>query len=1201
MYNQAPESGLASLLASRGRNGDSMLVHMAPEEVAGLRQVALAHGGDLYRNPRTGLYEASFLKKILPQIIGAVLPSVPGLGNFAKTIGMGNQALGSALLVGGASALIEGDLKKGLMAGLGAYSGASIGAGLKAAAGVEPTSQVTTEAPGAVAPSITTANREMRAAAGIDTSKIPTMDSMRPGATAVAPINADQIVKTVTQRPQFSELLSTAGRGVKNIFTTPEGGSKFMEGLGGGYKSPIGQMLSRYATFSGAMIPFTEQPQAFPTGGIGGDEIVYIPGAYDPSQSTVFQSRGQYYRRNAQGQLIPYNPYAPAPRPRGFATGGPVQPADQNMNQSRSLPHQGMGIPQPNQNFPLANVMGTPYSNMQSSGAPQSREIIGNYEPDVDTYTGEQRFADGGAVALDPNVAAVRAYIEDLNRRAREGLGITGAPTGGAGAFGPQYLPPPSPAGNIMGGGGGAAGPSTADILGGIATSYLTNKAVDAGIGYLKDKFLGEPTLSAADAAAQADAMGIKYGVDTPESLKRSADIIEAAKAVPLSSMDPLAGVDLQGDAGISAAGIKTPVTATQGYLDPVTGQYVQGTVVPGAQIAPANAAAQADAMGIRYGADTPESLQRSADIINRAKSIPLSSLDPLANVDLQGSAGLAAAGIKTPVTATMGSFDPVTGQYTQGTVTPGDAGLGSLQSKIIPGVATALGAYNTAKAIEAGKEGRAAFSAATTAASAAKLLNIGALGGPVGMLAAAALAAIGASLVNTKEFGDVALRNYWKAVDEGRGIGESNPQELAQGFINFYRTNKNQFAGQEKYGRTGNEDFVYDMTQVINDAVAKGQVDKNVDPATMYQQVVQPWLNTMGEGPKDEDARRIQDFMMTDLIHNFMQGAPISNAQVKGDKNFKIVSEKPVYAGIPPALNRTIGGQPVPNDIARTMYAENNVRQGDLDSWAMSNPVARMQALGQMPAATSPFAEPVEDVVRAQPMPESVPISPLESSPGPGLAGDEGRVIERAMPMPESVPVQEFVGTPYMPEIPSIPISPYRAPEDLIMSTMPVKGFTPELVDEPVYIPREENVPITPEVPIAYGYDPFAGYNYNPFEGFSMTQFAGGGAVGDDFNFGFAQGGIPGEYKAGGRLLNGPGDGMSDDIPAVIRGQGVQRAALADGEFVIPADVVSHLGNGSTNAGAKKLYEMMAKIRQARTGDKKQAPAVKADKYMPA
>jgi hypothetical protein len=57
----------------------------------------------------------------------------------------------------------------------------------------------------------------------------------------------------------------------------------------------------------------------------------------------------------------------------------------------------------------------------------------------------------------------------------------------------------------------------------------------------------------------------------------------------------------------------------------------------------------------------------------------------------------------------------------------------------------------------------------------------------------------------------------------------------------------------------------------------------------------------------------------------------------------------------------------------------------------------------------------------------------------------------------------------------------------------------------------------------------------------------------------------------------------------------------LADGEFVIPADVVSHLGNGSTKAGAKKLYAMMDRIRQARTGKTRQAPEVKADKYMPA
>jgi hypothetical protein len=100
------------------------------------------------------------------------------------------------------------------------------------------------------------------------------------------------------------------------------------------------------------------------------------------------------------------------------------------------------------------------------------------------------------------------------------------------------------------------------------------------------------------------------------------------------------------------------------------------------------------------------------------------------------------------------------------------------------------------------------------------------------------------------------------------------------------------------------------------------------------------------------------------------------------------------------------------------------------------------------------------------------------------------------------------------------------------------------------------------------------------------------------------AQGGIMqsslGGYAAGGnpRLLKGPGDGMSDNIPATINGR--QPARLADGEFVIPADVVSHLGNGSTEAGAKHLHAMMDKVRKARTGNPKQGKQINAKKYMP-
>jgi hypothetical protein len=82
-------------------------------------------------------------------------------------------------------------------------------------------------------------------------------------------------------------------------------------------------------------------------------------------------------------------------------------------------------------------------------------------------------------------------------------------------------------------------------------------------------------------------------------------------------------------------------------------------------------------------------------------------------------------------------------------------------------------------------------------------------------------------------------------------------------------------------------------------------------------------------------------------------------------------------------------------------------------------------------------------------------------------------------------------------------------------------------------------------------------------------------------------------------RFLSGGGDGMSDSIKANING--TQEARLADGEFVIPADVVSHLGNGSSKAGAKQLYSMMDRIRSARTGRKSQGKQINARKYMAA
>ena len=93
-----------------------------------------------------------------------------------------------------------------------------------------------------------------------------------------------------------------------------------------------------------------------------------------------------------------------------------------------------------------------------------------------------------------------------------------------------------------------------------------------------------------------------------------------------------------------------------------------------------------------------------------------------------------------------------------------------------------------------------------------------------------------------------------------------------------------------------------------------------------------------------------------------------------------------------------------------------------------------------------------------------------------------------------------------------------------------------------------------------------------------------------------FARGGIA--NLAGGNYLAGGTDGMADKIPATIAGK--QPAKLSHGEFVIPADVVSHLGNGNSEAGADRLYSMMDKIRQARTGTKKQGKQINPNKFLP-
>lgn len=155
-------------------------------------------------------------------------------------------------------------------------------------------------------------------------------------------------------------------------------------------------------------------------------------------------------------------------------------------------------------------------------------------------------------------------------------------------------------------------------------------------------------------------------------------------------------------------------------------------------------------------------------------------------------------------------------------------------------------------------------------------------------------------------------------------------------------------------------------------------------------------------------------------------------------------------------------------------------------------------------------------------------------------------------------------------------------------------------------FLSRYQNMPVMEDMPVVTGYQPtqYQGLYYTPPGSYmpSSSSSSNSSDSGSSLNTNqMASGGIAtlGSYSDGGRLLKGPGDGMSDNIPASIGGK--QPARLADGEFVVPADVVSGLGNGSTDAGAKHLYSMMDKVRSARTGTKKQGKQINARKYLPA
>lgn len=352
---------LANQLQGAGRNGDSMLVHMTPGEVGGLQALAMANGGSLTINPKTGLPEAFFL--------AALLPTIAGMG--LKAAGM--SALGSALTVGAVGTLTSGSLSKGLMAGLGAFGGAGFGGALAAkgaAAAAAPTA-----ASGALnqmqanilSSPMLTAGTNVPAASGLMSTATNAGTLLPAGA---GPMNLGGLGAAAPQST-FSSQLANMGSGFKKIVSDPKELVKFAE------ENPL-ESLSVLNAVSQAARRRRAGPEEEDTGPL--EKYRY---EYDRRPIGVASSRSSERDYFPNARYVPTGEFYAGGGLMALANGGPVE----EMSRLNTI-----GA---NTGYPMANQMSSSYAS--PAERPISENIIHPQgDANVDPYTGAEKFADGG-------------------------------------------------------------------------------------------------------------------------------------------------------------------------------------------------------------------------------------------------------------------------------------------------------------------------------------------------------------------------------------------------------------------------------------------------------------------------------------------------------------------------------------------------------------------------------------------------------------------------------------------------------------------------------------------------------------------------------------------------------------------------------------------------------------------------------------
>lgn len=1202
---------LANHLQTAGRGDDKMLVHMTPGEVHGLQSLAMAHGGSLTINPETGLPEAGFLSSILPMVAGAALAAT-GVG-----------APMAALMVGGAGAVATGSLSKGLMMGLGAYGGAGLGAGLMGGA----------EAASGLGAANTIAAQHAANMGAQATSTIGnTMGGMAGGVNAAAGANflnptADALAKATGTYTPNAQLPVQPPQ--TNVFggaaqpTTPVVASGSVDpttGLPAGAKSveSATSMWDKLKSIPGKAgdLLTGSGPEAdkeredwlkrnkgyLMSGGLSALMMSRDDPRAAPKEAAAMQFNPNYHSSTGQYSAGPMSGKSGERNYSFFADGGVV-------GQQNTMPGSQIGQPVEkmsqlnsigaNTNYPMANIH--PFGYAVPKNYPVSQNV---FQPDsyerVDPYTGEQKLAGGGLATLHfksggafiSKLSAVKAptkttpKLADTNKLETEIAGLQKY-----GSYDDQMGKYNDLANQIK--------DRQSDKENKARELADRTKSYNADLARMK----AEQASRTKDINNEYASKLKDFNAETAAELKsRQADIKNtknkndrAQKQADLNNYqkdrnNELANINKDKSNALSGVGddIKNFTNDFNNFKSEVS-NFNKNIDTQISQASKDQAAAKQAASFAKQRQDKEAQFEK-------VKSSNQQLVDK-ANQDYESG--------MSKYNEYQNALKDEQAKWEEQTKRQA-TGVSSLRAQSTAAPVSSTGAANQAKIAELEKQMQningmmgGDKSAIQKQIDALKSGTSGVAGTSAGVYTPQYMKdPITGKLVPYQD--KASYQKYSKAPGYDattRIMDESDVNNLFQDVAGRRPTPEE----LDKYLGTKTSDAAL-ATQIMKLPDVAGKTtftdEELIDNFKYY---------TNREPTKGELANMKKSKLDTfNALRNYVQSQPayVDNLNKIGMSLFNQSMESQAVS----AAQEARGNKPLTADEVAAAYKDTLGRDPNMDE------LRKYMGTNALPTDISKELKSSEEY-----------LSSLTKPMVPSL--QQGAISTSALAAPKYAPGTTLSYTPEQqaqsglgsitggltPTATGLQQPSLRGPVT-IEGAMPLNPTSQEQLGLQTLFGQLANQAPTLQTgmnfaapqPSTFGFQPYAApQTPSSIEAIlaalkaqqaqtAPTTMAAGGMADGGYNLG--------GYSDGGRLLKGPGDGVSDSIPATIGNR--QPARLADGEFVVPARIVSELGNGSTDAGAKKLYAMMQRIQQARgrtVGHNKVAVNSQAEKLLPA